>query len=283
MSKSVAIGLTNLVYAVLTADIAPTTVGGTDGYATYNTPVRIPGAITANFSPNASNDTIFADDGPYDTASTLGAMTLEINVADLPAAARAELLGATYDTDTGIVTHTSDDVPPFVAMGMSVKKSNGADRYIWYLKGKFAAPDENNQTKADSINWNTPTMTGNFLKRDCDNKWRVAVDTDDVHITQAVKDTWFASPNVATLSVLGDITATPANGTLSKATTANVVLACATADATIEHKLSTEAAWTTGTSVATAGWANGATVLNVRASKTGYAPKTANFVYTVTA
>lgn len=195
MSKGVAIGLTRLTFAkMLTDDV-------TSGTATYDTPERILGAITATFSPNASNDTLFADDGPYDTASSLGAMTLELNVADLPAEQRATLLGHTYDTTRGILISKADDTPPWVAVGMSVKKSNGSDRYIWYLKGKFAAPDDNNQTKADSINWNTPTITGNFVKRDCDGQWRVSCDTDDEGVPAAVKTNFFTSPNVSEITV----------------------------------------------------------------------------------
>lgn len=280
--KSVPVGLTNLVYAIMVDDVPPSTVGGDDGYTTYDSAVRILGAITANFSPNASNDTLFADDGPYETASTLGAMSLELNVADLPPENRAELLGAKYEN--GILIHTSEDIPPYVAVGMSVKKSNGADRYIWYLKGKFTAPDDNNQTKADSINWNTPTITGNFLKRDSDNQWRVSIDTDDANVQENTKTTWFESPNVGTLQQVGAITPTPAGGTLSKGTTANVTVTCATADATIEYKLSTESVWKTYASgIATASWPNGRLVLNLRASKAGMGSRTLNVTYNVTA
>lgn len=182
MARGVAVGLTNLVYAILNDDEPPTTPGGTDGYTVYDEQSRILGAITANFSPNASNDTLFADDGPFEVASTFGQMTLELNVADIPAPQRAELLGAQYDEATGYLHQTSEDIPPYVACGMSVKKSNGYDRLIWYVKGKFTAPDDNNQTKAESINWNTPTISGNFLKRFSDNKWRMSVDTDDENV-----------------------------------------------------------------------------------------------------
>ena len=280
--KSVPIGLTNLVYAIMVDDVPPTTVGGDDGYTTYDSAVRILGAITANFSPNASNDTLFADDGPYETASTLGAMSLELNVADLPPENRAELLGARYEN--GVLIHTSEDIPPYVAVGMSVKKSNGADRYIWYLKGKFTAPDDNNQTKADSINWNTPTITGNFLKRDSDNQWRVSIDTDDANVQAETKNNWFESPNVGTLTQVGAITPAPAGGTLSKGSTANVTVACATEGAAIEYKLSTESAWKTySTGIATASWPNGRLVLNLRASKAGMGSRTLNVTYNVTA
>lgn len=180
MAKGVAIGLTNLYYAFLDEEKDVPLGASIDGAVTglYKDPVRLAGAITANFSPSASNDTLFADDGPYEVASTLGAMTLELNVADIPPEHRAALLGE--ETDTGIVVSNSGNTPPWVACGMSVKKSNGSSRLIWYLKGKFAAPDENNQTKADSINWNTPTITGNFAKRVCDDNWRYAVDVDDI-------------------------------------------------------------------------------------------------------
>ena len=203
MGKSVAIGLTNLHYALLDVDRAPKTDGPDDaGELTYQEPVRITGAITANFSPNASNDTLFADDGPYDSASTLGAMTLELNVADIPANHRATLLGATYDSATGMVIDSSTDTPPYVAVGCSVKKSNGSDRLLWYVKGKFSAPDDNNQTKADSINWNTPTITGNFLKRDFDNIWRLSVDTDEEGYTgnKVTFDEWFTAATLQNAS-----------------------------------------------------------------------------------
>lgn len=279
-SKSVPIGLTNLCYAIMVDDVPPTTVGGNDGYTTYDSAVRILGAITANFSPNASNDTLFADDGPYETASTLGAMSLELNVADLPPENRAELLGATYQN--GILIHSAEDIPPYVAVGMSVKKSNGADRYIWYLKGKFTAPDDNNQTKADSINWNTPTITGNFLKRDSDGQWRVSIDTDDPNVQPETKSTWFDSPNVGTMQQVGAVTATPPAGALIKDDTANVTLACDTGDATIEYKLSTEAVWKSYASgIETASWPEGRIVLNVRASKPGMATRSMNVSYNV--
>jgi len=286
MAKSVPIGLTNLVYAICTADVAPTTPGGNDGYTAYDSAVRVLGAITANFSPNASNDTLFADDGPYETASTLGAMSLELNVADIPAEQRAELLGATYDASTGLLVHSAADIPPYVAVGMSVKKSNGADRLIWYLKGKFTAPDDNNQTKADSINWNTPTITGNFLKRDSDNQYRVSVDTDEPNVSQVTKYTWFDSPNVGIMTKVAAPVATPAAGALSKAATANVTVTSATPDATLEYKLSTEAAWKTvpGGGIPTAAWPVGSkVVVNLRASKIGMAATAANVTYSVEA
>lgn len=285
MSKSVPIGLTNLVYAIMTSDTPPTTIGGVDGVAAYDSSVRILGAITANFSPNASNDTLFADDGPYETASTLGAMTLELNVADIEAPMRAELLGATYDDATGLLINTSEDIPPYVAVGMSVKKSNGADRLIWYLKGKFAAPDDNNQTKADSINWNTPTITGNFLKRDADNVYKFQIDSDDAHVDATILANWFDDPNVGGKEKCAAVTSNAPSGDLSLGATPTITLACATAGATVEYKWSTSSVWVTyATPIDTSTLTAPSTViLNTRAQKTGLLSSTKNFTYTVIA
>lgn len=288
--KSVAIGLTNLVYALVIDDIPPTKPGAGDGKTTYGPATRILGAITANFSPNASNDTLFADDGPYDTASTLGAMSLELNVADIPSEQRAELLGAQYVN--GVLVHTSEDIPPYVAVGMSVKKSNGADRYIWYLKGKFSPPDDNNQTKSDSINWNTPTITGNFLKRDSDNQWRVSCDTDDENVSDAIKDGWFENPNVMSGEGGGGDGGAVAKPVLTPASgsTINVgdkiTVTCATEGATLSWKKSSESTWLTvpAGGIEADDWVAGSTVIiNLKASKTGMTDATANATYTVAA
>lgn len=281
MSKGVPIGLTNLVYAIMTEDIPATTVGGTDGHTTYDESVRLLGAISATFSPNASNDTLFADDGPFETASTLGAMTLELNVADIPAQNRAELLGARYDETTGGLIHSASDVPPYVAVGMSVLKSNGASRLIWYMKGKFTIPDDNNQTKADSINWNTATISGNFLKRDSDGIFRVAVDTDDQNVKPFIKDNWFTSPNILFMDAVGKITATPATGATIVAGTDTITLNCETSSATLEYRKNGDADWTAYDGpIDTTGW-SGNVLLTVKAAKSGLVPNSAIFTYTV--
>lgn len=289
MGKSVAIGLTKLHYAILTTDRAPKTDSPTDpGELVYEDPVRLPGAITANFSPNASNDTLFADDGPYDTASTLGAMSLELNVADIPPKHRAVLLGCTYDENTGMVKDSANDIPPYVAVGCAVKKSNGSDRLIWYLKGKFAAPDDNNQTKADSINWNTPTITGNFLKRDYDDQWRYSVDTDDEAYTGDKVDftEWFTKETLMTGDYSGGgstltVTVAPTTATVAPEGTQQLTATASDNTATITYA-SDNAKVTVSTTglVTVAADATGTATITVTATK-GSDTATATCVITV--
>ena len=178
------IGLRDVYYAKLKTD----PVGGT---ATYDTPVRIVGAISANVNPNSSSASLFADDGPQDTAATLGEISLELNMSDIPLATQAELLGHTIEG--GVLKKKGGDVPPWVAIGFRTLKSNGSYRYYWLNKGKFATPEEDLKTKGDSIEFQTPTITGSFVKRDSDDEWQRQADSDDTESATAITN-WFKSP-----------------------------------------------------------------------------------------
>lgn len=184
---AVTIGLRNLVFAELLSD------DPAQGKATYGEVKRIAGAITATINPNASNETLFADDGPYDTASTIGQISLELNVADLPLDIQAELLGHTL-TAQGVLIRKAGDTPPWVAVGFKSLKSNGKYRYTWLAKGKFALPEQANQTKGDSIQFNTPTISGSFVKRECDDEWERHIDEDHPNFEPEQAQNWFLNP-----------------------------------------------------------------------------------------
>lgn len=193
------IGLRDLYYAKLTTDPA-------SGTATYEESVRIVGAISASVNPNTSTSTLFYDDGPGDTAATLGEITLELNVADLPLEVQAVLLGHSHEG--GIMKAKAGDVPPWVAIGFRTLKSNGKYRYYWLNKGKFAIPEDSFNTKADSIEFQTPTISGSFVKRDSDDEWKRVADEDDEDFTEAMKAAWFLSPVGEIVAVTG-VTLTP--------------------------------------------------------------------------
>lgn len=178
------IGLRDIYYAKLLTD----PVGGT---ATYDAPKRLAGAISANINPNSSSATLFADDGPADTAATLGEISLELNVADIPLETQAELLGHTVES--GVLKKKGGDVPPWVAVGFRTLKSNGSYRYYWLNKGKFATPEEDLKTKGDSIEFATPTISGSFVKRDSDDEWQRQADADNEASAEAITN-WFKGP-----------------------------------------------------------------------------------------
>jgi phi13 family phage major tail protein len=186
MGKGVQIGLSNVVVAELLTD----EIGSP---ATYEAPVRIPGAMTANVNPNTSTETLFADDGPYETATTIGGITLSLNVADLDLATQAKLFGHTM-TAEGVLIRKSGDTPPWVAVGFKSLKSNGKYRYTWLAKGKFGLPEQNNETKGDSVSFQTPTTEGSFVKRETDDEWERHIDEDTAAFTPEQATNWFLNP-----------------------------------------------------------------------------------------
>ena len=183
MTRSVRVGLRDVHYAILDTD------NDTDG-ATYEAPVGLIGAITANINPNASTETLFADDGPMEVASTLGNIELELTLADIPLPTQAILLGHTWDDADKRLTRKSEDTPPWIAVGFRALKSNGNYRYVWLTKGKFMIPEEGHETRGDTIEFQTPTITGAFTKRDFDDIYQLLGDQDEEGFDPA---DWFAT------------------------------------------------------------------------------------------
>jgi phi13 family phage major tail protein len=182
---SVQIGLSHLYYALLITD----PIGGTP---TYATPVRIANAIMANVNPNTNSETLFADDGPSEVATTLGNIDLEINVADLDLDTQAAILGHTISA--GVLFRKAADTPPWLAIGFKSLKSNGKYRYTWLAKGKFQLQEQANETKGDTINFQTPTINGSFVKRDSDDEWERHIDEDHIDYVASMGTNWFTSP-----------------------------------------------------------------------------------------
>ena len=186
------IGCDNLHYAIMTTEDTATSA------PVYAELKSAPGVMHININPNASLATAFFDDGPGDTASTLGNIDVEIQKNTLTAENKADLLGHTIDANGG-VAYADDDTPPFVAIGFRTLKSNGKYRYVWLYKGRFADPEDNNETKADSINFQSDTISGQFVKLNhavtigdkSKRLWKYEIDADNIDADQDTMDDWF--------------------------------------------------------------------------------------------
>lgn len=155
----------------------------------YETPKPLLPAITANMTPNVETNTLHGNDGPIVTANALDSIEVEIGVAALTLEQQADLLGSTID-ENGLLWDNSDDQAPEVALGYRRSMSDGSFVYTWLLKGKFALPAEEATTKQGEIEFQTPTITGTFLKRIFDNEWRVRADSNKTSSATAIA-TWF--------------------------------------------------------------------------------------------
>jgi len=171
--------LRNLHYAALSKDTA-------DSLA-YEKPQPLVGAISAKISPTSNQEKLWADDGVFDIASTLGDIALEIELATLPIKAQAVLLGHTYEN--GVMTMKDTDEPPYLAIGFMSQPQPGRFRFVWLYKGKFALVQDEYATATDSAAWRNAKLTGTFVKREHDGMWQVIADSSDEGFTGA--DHWF--------------------------------------------------------------------------------------------
>ncbi len=173
------VGLRNLHYALLTED--------SEDALTYGTPQPLIGAVTAKISPASNQETLYADDGPFDTQTSLGDIAFEMELATLPIKTQAALLGHTYSA--GVMIQRDTDIPPYVAIGFMSRTTKGNYRFVWLLKGKFALKDDEFATMEDKPKWNNPKLSGTFVKRIHDGEWKREADSGDVDFTGAA--TWF--------------------------------------------------------------------------------------------
>jgi len=164
---------------------APITVNA-DGTETYGTPVRMAKAIQAQMSVTTAEAKLFADDSVDENVKEFVSGTLTLGINDLAPSEQAAVLGQTQDHD-GVVIAGENDDPPYYAIGFRARKTGGRYKFIWLYKVKFAIPDENYQTKGDSISFNTPSIVGTFIKRK-DGNWKADyVGTPD----DPVGEEWF--------------------------------------------------------------------------------------------
>jgi len=187
------IGCDNAVVAKLTE--------GVDGTPTYSEVLALPGLIKMSVNPNASLDTLFFDDGPGDTAATTGKIEVEFEKNALSIAEKAYILGHTLDANE-VLIYGANDVPVWLALGFRSLKANGTYIYVWLLKGKFSDPETQNETKGDSISFQTDTIKGQFVKL---NKgytiggktikpYKMEADEENEGTLPATLASWFTTP-----------------------------------------------------------------------------------------
>jgi phi13 family phage major tail protein len=187
MKNMATIGLDRLYYAKITEN--------ENGEETYDTPVPLAKAITAELSVELAEATLYADDGAAEVVKEFQSGTLTLGVADIGVDAAEVLTGATLDDNKVLISASEDGGAP-VAIGFRAKKANGKYRYFWLYRVKFGILATNLQTKGDSITFSTPTIEGTVMRRnkpDGQGKhpWKAEVSEDDPGVSPETITGWY--------------------------------------------------------------------------------------------
>ena len=180
------IGLDKLYYAKITE--------GENGEETYEAPVQLAKAMSADLSVELAEATLYADDGASEVVKEFKSGTLSLGIDDIGAEVASDLTGATIDQNKVLVSASEDGGSP-VAVGFRAKKSNGKYRYFWLYRVIFGIPATNLATKGDSITFSTPTIEGTVLRRnkpDANGKhpWKAEV-TEGTTGTETTIASWY--------------------------------------------------------------------------------------------
>ena len=176
------VGLKNLHAAEVLTD--------TDTETTYGPIRKLKPAITANVTPNVENAELHGDDMLQEVEENLSGVDVEIGVTDLSLEDYAFLLGKEVDANGGV--SDGDEVAPYVAIGYEMPLSGGkGSRMVWLYKGKFSIPSEESATKQGTVAYQTATISGKFMKRVSDKKWRYRVEPNGTN--SAVMADWYSA------------------------------------------------------------------------------------------
>ena len=181
------IGLDKLFYSKITE--------GENGDETYETPVSLAKAMTAELSVELAEATLYADDGAAEVVKEFQSGTLPLGVDDIGAAAASDLTGAVIDQN-GVIISASEDGGAPVAIGFRAKKANGKYRYFWLYRVIFGIPATNLTTKGESIEFSTPSIEGTVTRRnkvDGQGKhpWKAEMSEDSVGVSPTVITGWY--------------------------------------------------------------------------------------------
>lgn len=165
------IGLSKPYYAIYSE---------TGGVVSYSDGAVMGKATEANISIETTEDNnLYGDNGLAETDRRFTNGTLTLSTTDLSQEVSKAILGLTEQAITGVdgVTDTSvkelvyDDtqVTPYLGVGFIIKKKvNGAYKWRGVVLPKimFSVPEDAATTQGESIEWQTPELTGAIMRDD---------------------------------------------------------------------------------------------------------------------
>lgn len=150
---------------------SPRTSGGAGTPIVYGTPVTGDHAISAVLSWNRNNTPLYGDDVAVEIDNSATGGTITMGVDHLSDALRASMLGEVETTPGSGIYEVTDSAAPYGGFGyVRVLRNNGVTTYEanWLHQVQFVENEENANTRAESIEWQTPTLTGAIFAVDLD-------------------------------------------------------------------------------------------------------------------
>lgn len=144
-------------------------------------------------SVESESSPVYFDNVVFYQSGSEGPTEVGITGAALRPADVANLLGKHVDPATGAVLDTGEYTEKYFALGGETENTDGTKEFFWFMKGTFAAPEENDKTKDDSTDTNGMELTYTAIQTqhlfDVDGAKkpmkRVVIDTETSELVEA--------------------------------------------------------------------------------------------------
>ncbi|MED4299748.1 phage tail protein [Geobacillus stearothermophilus] len=127
----------------------------------WETPVKIPGAVRFAPEPQGEESTFYADNGPYFSYTSNNGYTAELEMANLPDDILAEMLGWEIDAN-GMLVETTDGTPKEFALLGQILGDKKNRRFVYY-RCKASRPTAEHNTRGESVEPTTQTLNITIL------------------------------------------------------------------------------------------------------------------------
>lgn len=151
----------------------------TDGEITYGTPFPMPGAVGLNFDPEGEETPFYADNVKYFIASSNQGYSGDLEIATTPEQFLKEILGRTADTNGAIFENADDKTARFALMFQG--QGDSKNRRWVFFDCTATRPSRENNTKEESIEVGTETMTITMSPRSTDRAVMAYIEPNDTN------------------------------------------------------------------------------------------------------
>ena len=147
--NKVKFGLKNVHAALVTFD--------DNGYPTFASPRRIPGAVNLSMDKEGDPTKFYADDSDYYDVNNNNGYSGDLEIAMIPEWFRTDILGDIKDSN-GVLVENADAPTVYFALLFEFTGDAKAIRHVMY-KCSVTRPKIEGQTKEDSVEVKTDTLT----------------------------------------------------------------------------------------------------------------------------
>lgn len=149
-ANKVKFGLKNCYFAVASFD--------DDGNATYETPVKMPGAVSLSLDANGENENFYADDGVYYVIGNNSGYEGDLELAMIPESFLTDVLGEITDANGVLIESAANTDQVHFALLFEFSGDQNKIRHVFY-NCTASRPSIEGQTNEDTKEVKTETIS----------------------------------------------------------------------------------------------------------------------------